>query len=438
MIVDETIIHSPDLDSHLAYAPHLSPIICQIGGKNAEYCAKATSIVESYGYDEVNLNIDCPSSRVSEKRGFGAILMKECENAYSVVSAMNSSVQHIPISVKTRVGIELEDGEILDTLEHLIGFIDNLRERGCKKFVIHARKCVIGGLTPAQNRLVPPLNYPRVYQLCRHFPDCEFVANGGIAGLASAKLLCDGLDLPQGDVHDDAIETNTVDGCSSKHCVPCKICNTSNGSCTAAPLVSPPNLTGAMIGRACMENPAMFWDIDRYFYGEKSNPCENRRQMMEKYCQYLEETYPRRCCDVDERNTIRLPAPKVKMFTEGGCEICKEYYGSAPTDEVGIEQEPNNGSTKISSRVIDRSLKPILGVFFGLRQNKRFRRECDRLSRDKDIRNCGPGFILRTALSAIPGEMLDMAFTKTEDLDDSEIPVHHGPTINNHRPCKPL
>ena len=115
-------------------------------------CGRACQIiVESYGggYDEINLNIDCPSSRVLGERKFGAILMHDVEAACDVVSAMQCTVKNhnnVPISVKCRIGIELNDGKVFDTLDHLVDFICKLRDRGCQKIVIHARKCVIGGL----------------------------------------------------------------------------------------------------------------------------------------------------------------------------------------------------------------------------------------------------------------------------------------------------
>ena len=113
--------------------------------------------------------------------------MKQPEVAIRVVSAIKASlVTEIPISVKTRIGIDE-----FDTLDHLIELIGKLVTLGsCKHFVIHARKCILKGLTPAQNRIIPPLNYPRVYALCRHFPDCSFVLNGGIQGLEAARRLC--------------------------------------------------------------------------------------------------------------------------------------------------------------------------------------------------------------------------------------------------------
>lgn len=395
MVVDETLIHTQNLDRHLPYSPHLSPIVIQIGGINPLDSGKATRIVESFGYDEVNLNIDCPSNRVSGKK-FGAILMSTPENASAIVSSMNDSVQRIPISVKTRVGIELENGDIYDSFEHMVSFISKLRKEGCRKFVIHARKCILGGLSPAQNRLFPPLNYPMVYELCEHFPDCEFVLNGGIPGLKKARLLC------YGESSNDNI---------SDHSVPCNQCCASNGSCVANPGSNIKNLKGCMIGRAAMENPCMFWDVDRYFYGERRNPCINRRNLLNSYCEYLEKTYPRQCS-------------VARGLT--GCNICNDMYDTLQPNE-DISNSIESCEIKIPSGIIDRSLKPVLGVFYNKPMSKAYRKECDRLSRDKKVRNCGPGYILRKAFSIMPNELLDEPFIFTEDLNDDDIPVYHGP-----------
>jgi hypothetical protein len=278
----------------------------------------------------------------------------------------------------------------------------------------------LGGLTPEQNRKVPPLNYPRVYTLCELFPDCEFWINGGISGLKAAKSICYGskacgIPIPS----------------QNEHVVPCQLCGFSNGSCIAPPTISPPNLRGCMLGRAAMDNPSMFWDVDRYFYGEMSNPCRNRREVMDKYCKYLERMYPRRCCDQDERMTVNVPAPDVIMEAPY-CPICREMYTGGETDKnercAGIVPPPTDRSeVKISSRVIDRSLKPVLGMFFGLPKSKTFRRTCDKLSRDLAARNCGPAFILREAMKSVPVEILDQDLVKTEDLDETGVPVHASP-----------
>lgn len=267
MVVDETVVYTENVEEHLGYDVETAPLICQIGGNLPAYAGKATKIIENYGYDEINLNVDCPSDRVSGKREFGAILMKT-GGASSMVRAMKENSTNMPISVKCRIGINDHD-----SMEFVVDFITSLKPY-CKRFVIHARTCLLGGLSPAQNRIVPPLNYPRVYALCDTFPDCEFWLNGGIPGLKAAKLICYG--------------SNEVSG---SHQVPCSLCNASNGSCITPPKCAPPNLKGCMLGRAAIDNPAQFWDVDRYFYGS-TNPCRNRRQVLEQYCQYWNKHIP--------------------------------------------------------------------------------------------------------------------------------------------------
>jgi len=469
-------------------------VVCQLGGRSPDYCARATQLVESYGYDEINLNIDCPSARVSQKRRFGAALMKEPRTAVQVVDAMVRSVRRSKttvVSVKTRIGVIDDDGDG-DGHGHgyghghgddlVMNFVARLRdEAGCRRFIIHARKCLLNGrLTPAQNRIVPPLNYPRVYQLCRQFPDCDFVLNGGIPGLEAAWLLCHG-EQNRNHRGGEIVDDNTVGGDGDgggggggdhdndgggavnrsltiddritaadysnqqqEHAVPCALCKASNGSCIAPPptaQATPSNLVGCMLGRAAMENPSMFWDVDRYFYGMDANPCQNRREVLSQYCSYLDRTYPRRCCDGDDddaRMTMRFPALKVN--TRGGsvgvdgCDICRKSYetikegGIQPCQEEEESKHDAMTKIKISSKVIDRSLKPVLGIFFNLPRSKTFRRACDRLSRNLRIRNCGPGYILRKAIKdSMVMELLDANFIRTEDREEGDIPIHIAP-----------
>ena len=173
------------------------------------------------------------------------------------------------------------------------------------------RECVIGGLSPAQNRLVPPLNYPRVYELCHRFPDCDFILNGGIPGLKVAREI-----LSRKSINE--IKNNY-------HNVPCSICNVANGSCTRYPGETPANLRGVMLGRAAIDSPAMFWDVDRYFYGEQTNSIKNRNEVLLKYCDYLDRIYPRRCCDNDDRITSSMFEPTISRNGEAGCDICRAF-----------------------------------------------------------------------------------------------------------------
>jgi tRNA-dihydrouridine synthase A len=183
MIVDETLAfnaHDADkLATFLGTTDNEGPLVCQIGGVDPSLTATATKLVEDHGYSEVNLNMDCPSLRVSG-RNFGAILMKDVDRAMGILKAMQQTTRRIPVSVKCRVGID-----DLDSLEFIVEVIGKLSQV-CQRFVLHARKCHLQGLSPKDNRLVPPLNYPRVYEICRRFPHCQFWINGGIPGLKVA------------------------------------------------------------------------------------------------------------------------------------------------------------------------------------------------------------------------------------------------------------
>ena len=409
------------------------------------------------------MNCECPSNKVS-KRNFGAVLMKEVEVAVKMVQSMSRNVQRIPVSVKARIGVDDQE-----SMEYLVDFIGRLRLAGCHRFVIHARKVFLNGISPANNRVVPPLNYPRVFDLCDRFPDCSFVINGGIPGLRAARLITYGTSNVVNDHPNDKIceQQDLCDqnhlGDDIEHKVPCMRCNVSNGSCVAPPIIAPHNLRGCMLGRAAMDNPAIFWDVDRYFYGEDRNPCQNRRQVLLKYCEFLEDLYPRRCCDNDSRLTGKMPAPIV-IKEQDSCNICQNVYGgsggvcfhgeidsstSASGNDLnnskvkGCSSEERNKSNehkksrfqkrcpnaKITSRVVDRALKPVHGICFGMPNSRKFRRDCDRLSRDMSIRNCGPGFILRKVMECMSDDMLDQDFVKTENLADKDVVSHFGPRI---------
>mmetsp|Transcript_27495 Transcript_27495/g.66778 ORF Transcript_27495/g.66778 Transcript_27495/m.66778 type:complete len:212 (+) Transcript_27495:196-831(+) len=201
---------------------------------------------------------------------------------------------------------------------------------------------------------------------------------------------------------------------------------------------APPNLVGCMLGRACMEHPAMFHDVDRYWYGEPSNPCQNRRQVLEQYMAYLEKAYPRRCGDdQDELVTSRIllssqPSPfrvtKKCPICHTGCTTPKNENEQQPLQSM---EERLRQPSKIITRVMDRSFKPILGMFFGLPKSKFYRKELERLSRDAKLRNCGPAHVLKCVLESLPDELLDQDFCPTDEM--TNIPVHHAPDQSNKR-----
>jgi tRNA-dihydrouridine synthase A len=169
-----------DRDRFLAYDPAEKPLAFQLGGSNPTELAVCAKMVEDHGYDEVNLNVGCPSDRVQNGR-FGACLMAEPRLVSDCISAMRAAVS-IPVTVKSRIGID-----DLDSYEELVHFVANVAEAGCETFIVHARKAILNGLSPKQNREIPPLRYDVVYQLKRDFPELTIILNGGITSLDQAE-----------------------------------------------------------------------------------------------------------------------------------------------------------------------------------------------------------------------------------------------------------
>ena len=157
----------------LDYDPAEHPVALQLGGSEPEQLAAATQIANAWGYDEINLNIGCPSDRVQSGR-FGACLMAEPERVAECVTAM-SEAGDPPVTVKTRIGIDDRDDYAF--LEQFVGAV---AATGCRHFVVHARKAILAGLSPKQNRSIPPLRYEVVYRLKQQFPELTVVLNGGV------------------------------------------------------------------------------------------------------------------------------------------------------------------------------------------------------------------------------------------------------------------
>ncbi|WP_268244758.1 tRNA dihydrouridine(20/20a) synthase DusA [Shewanella fodinae] len=158
---------------YLEYNEAEHPLALQLGGSDPQALAQCARIAEERGYDEVNLNVGCPSDRVQNGR-FGACLMAEPQLVADCVNAMQQQVS-IPVTVKTRIGIDEQDSYLF-----LTDFVGKVSEAGCNTFIIHARKAWLQGLSPKENREIPPLDYPRVYQLKQDFPALNISINGGI------------------------------------------------------------------------------------------------------------------------------------------------------------------------------------------------------------------------------------------------------------------
>jgi len=179
MVTTGAILHG-DRSRLLDFDPSEHPLAIQLGGSEPPALAECARIAEDWGYDEINLNVGCPSDRVQRGR-FGACLMAEPELVAECVAAMGQAVS-LPVTVKTRIGVD--DRRFLDELAH---FIRTVADAGCQTFIIHARKAWLSGLSPKENREVPPLRYDVAARVKDEFPDLEILLNGGIQTLDEAE-----------------------------------------------------------------------------------------------------------------------------------------------------------------------------------------------------------------------------------------------------------
>ncbi|CAH0542947.1 tRNA dihydrouridine(20/20a) synthase DusA [Vibrio marisflavi] len=231
MVTTGAIIHGKG--DFLKYSEEEHPIALQLGGSNAKDLAHCAKLAQERGYDEVNLNVGCPSDRVQNGR-FGACLMAEPELVAECVAEMKSVVD-IPVTVKTRIGIDDQD-----SYEFLTDFISTVSEKGgCEQFTIHARKAWLTGLSPKENREIPPLDYDRAYQIKRDFPNLVIAVNGGVKTL------------------DESIEHLN-------------------------------HLDGVMIGREAYQNPYMLAEVDQKLFGSEA-PIKKRSQVVEEMYPYIEQ-----------------------------------------------------------------------------------------------------------------------------------------------------
>lgn len=232
MLVAQAVIHG-DRARLLDFDAAENPLALQLGGSDPALLAEAARIAEGWGYSEVNLNVGCPSDRV-QKGKIGAVLMAEPELVAQCVEAMQQAVT-VPITVKTRIGID-----DYDDYAFLHRFVATVREAGCRSFTIHARKAILSGLSPKENRTIPPLIYQRAADIKHDFADCEILLNGGVKSLDDVSAHLDQVD-------------------------------------------------GVMIGREAYQNPWFLAEADTKVFGLSQNPITQQRDLVAAYFPYLEE-----------------------------------------------------------------------------------------------------------------------------------------------------
>jgi len=230
MVATKSAIYG-DRNKILSYSSEEKPLALQVGGSNKKELSEVAKIAEDMGYDEININLGCPSKKV-QKNMFGACLMKEPDMVSECIHEMVKSC-NIPVTAKTRIGFDETEN-----FDYLNNFILKMKEAGCKTFILHARKAILKGLSPKQNLNIPKLNYEMVYKVKEENPDLEIIINGGISKINEIKnhlSLCDGV----------------------------------------------------MIGRAIYQNPYFLVDIEREVFGKTILPT--REEVAEKLIKYLEK-----------------------------------------------------------------------------------------------------------------------------------------------------
>ncbi|WP_224054923.1 tRNA dihydrouridine(20/20a) synthase DusA [Celerinatantimonas diazotrophica] len=231
MVTTGAILHGKG--DYLLFNEMEQPVVLQLGGSSPEDLAKCAQIAQQRGYQEINLNVGCPSDRVQNGR-FGACLMAEPQLVADCVKAMQDSAA-IPVTVKTRIGIDHQDSYLF-----LTDFIETVAtESQCQNFIVHARKAWLQGLSPKENREIPELDYERVYQLKRDYSHLNISINGGISNLTQA-------------------------------------------------LVHLEHVDGVMVGRAAYQNPYLLADVDRQIFADHGKLPVSREQVVEQMIPYIE------------------------------------------------------------------------------------------------------------------------------------------------------
>ena len=186
MVTAAAIVHG-DAERFLCFNEEEHPVALQLGGSDPGWMARATATASRYGYDEININVGCPSDRVQSGQ-FGACLMSSPERVAECFAAMQAETD-APVTVKSRIGIDDQD-----SYEFLVAFVEPLVVAGCRKFIVHARIAILEGLSPKENRSIPPLDYERVFRLKREFPNLDIVINGGLTNIGQVDAVLEHTD----------------------------------------------------------------------------------------------------------------------------------------------------------------------------------------------------------------------------------------------------
>jgi tRNA-dihydrouridine synthase A len=414
MVVDKTLVFSSadQRPRHLSFPPEQHPIVLQLGGSEPQFLRQAGAIAAAYGYDEVNLNCGCPSDRVAGAGCFGAALMLDAERVAACCAALHQGLAEgceaannaasaaggggaaanagstsssspatplipPPVSVKCRLGVD--DADTYSALREFVRVVSAPLAQGgggVSHFVIHARKCLLNGLTPAQNRSVPPLRHEWLWALKRDFPELRFTLNGGVASgrHAAAALACREHGLGRRVPH------------------------------------------GVMIGRAAVSDPwGCLAGVDELVFGDvaaERGEGLTRRAVVDRYCEYADavlELARRRAAEVEEEQ--RAAAGAVAGAGEqqqGGGKAGAEGGGdgndSAPAHQGG--NTTNTTTNRVWVPSVRHLARPLVGLFHGAKGGRRWRAALDEAMRDKAAHRTVRS-LMDAALAFVPPEELD-------------------------------
>lgn len=293
MVLDDALNYNPTrLESFIGHKKEEEPLVVQLGGCDPEKLGKAASLCENFGnFHAINLNAGCPSNR-AKKAGFGAELMLDSELVRKITYSMIRQASNSEITVKCRLGVTNKE-----SWEDLVQFVAACKSSGVNKMIIHARVCILKGLSPAQNRNIPPLQYDKVHQLIQEFPDMNFILNGGIESFSQAKHHLGEQYQKYFPEYIDSVDSTIVK----------------------------PGVYGIMIGREAYHHPFHFLSADNEFFTSQYQ-LENypqslkertrdeqilRWDVMEKYLEYAEEA---QCLGIQGSNTCNIIKPMHNHF----------------------------------------------------------------------------------------------------------------------------
>ncbi|WP_188419455.1 tRNA dihydrouridine(20/20a) synthase DusA [Oxalicibacterium solurbis] len=235
MVTTGALLHG-DVPRHLDFSDEEHPVALQLGGSEPADLAKSAKLGEQWGYDEINLNCGCPSERV-QKGAFGACLMKESTLVADCVKAMRDAVQ-VDVTVKHRIGVD-----DVTSYDFMRDFVGTVADAGCETFIVHARNAILQGLSPKENREIPPLRYEFAYRLKQDFPELEIIVNGGIKTLQE-------------------VDTHLA------------------------------HVDGVMLGREAYHNPYLMAEFDARYYGDDASP-RSRSDVIQAMIPYIREQLAR-------------------------------------------------------------------------------------------------------------------------------------------------